>query len=306
MKMRNTVKKHSLKFISALLAIFLWVYVLNSEKVKFEKTVAVEYIIPAGMMFAVKPQSEVVFLIEGPRAFVRTVAERDDKLVIDLNRANSKKQLNFTVSINPNQLSLPFGMVVDKVMPRNISISLEKKASKIVPLQLQFAGQLPDKLTLVNPVLHPSEVEVHGPRSVVSKIKYLNTRPIDLEGLPGFDQLPAEINIPDDNLTITSTAEVKFTYQLRAESSNLELKALPIEIISHSQRYKLSKKTASVKLLVPEKIIKNRSNVSSSVQVWIEIPKGAKGPTEVQLSVTLPPSIHLLEIIPKSIIVNVE
>ncbi len=306
MKMRSTVKKHSLKFISVFLAVFLWVYVLNSEKVKFEKTVLVEYILPADMMFAVKPLPEVVFLIEGPRAFVRTVAEREDRLVIDLNRANSKRQLNFTVSINPNQLSLPFGMVVEKVMPKNISISLEKKASKIVPLQLQFSGHLPAQLSMVDPELSPAEVEVHGPRSLISKIKYLNVKPIELESLLGFEQVTAEIQIPNEYLTVSTSTEVKFNYKLRALSSNLNLKSIPIMVVANGQDYRSEVRTASVKLLVPEKIIKNRSNVSSSVQIYAEIPKGAKGEVEVPLSVTLPSSIHLLEVIPKSIIVNVK
>src|SRR5690606_5783232 len=141
MIIKKRLKKHSLKFISAFLSIFLWVYVLNSEKVKFEKTVSLEYILPVDMMFAKKPVQEVTFLIEGPRAFVRTVAEREDRLVIDLNRANARRELNFSVDINPAQLNLPFGMIVERVLPRRLEIRLEKKASKIVPLRLQFAGQ---------------------------------------------------------------------------------------------------------------------------------------------------------------------
>ena len=117
MKMRNRMKKHSLKFFSAFLSIFLWIYVLNSEKVKFEKTVSLEYILPVDMMFAQKPVQEVTFMIEGPRAFVRTVAEREDRLVIDLNLANARRQLNFNVDINPAKLNLPFGMVVERVLP---------------------------------------------------------------------------------------------------------------------------------------------------------------------------------------------
>ena len=303
--MQNRVKKHSLKFISAFLSIFLWVYVLNSEKVKFEKTVALEYIMPVDMIFAEKPVQEVTFLIEGPRAFVRTVAEREDRLVIDLNRANARRQLNFTVDINPAQLELPFGMVVERVLPRRISIRLEKKASKIVPLRLQYAGHLPDKLSLGKTELKPSEVEVYGPRSVVTRLKEIPVKPIDLENLPGQDQVSVDIQIPDDRLTVNS-GEIVFNYQLKAASSNLTLNDLPIRFLSEKRKISSKIKNAQVKLLVPEKIIKNRSNVSSSVQVWADIPSGARGRTVVPLKVVLPPSMHLLEVRPKTIIVNVQ
>ena len=306
MMMKKRMKKHSLKFVSVFLSLFLWVYVLNSEKVKFEKTVNLEYILPTDMMFAQRPPQEVTFLIEGPRAFVRTVAEREDRLVIDLNRANARRQLNFTVDINPAQLNLPFGMVVERVLPRKLNIRLEKKASKILPLKLQFTGSLPDRLSLSNPALEPAEVEVYGPRSLISKLKELPIKPIELDALVGLDHVPVEVYVPDDRLTLTSGYDVKFSYQLKAASANLVLKEQPIKFIAHSRKVTSPVKFASVKLLVPEKIIKNRSNVSSSVQVWAEIPEEARGRVEVPLKVTLPPSIHLLEISPKTIIVNIQ
>jgi YbbR domain-containing protein len=306
MIMRNRLKKHSLKFFSAFLSIFLWVYVLNSEKVKFEKTVSLEYVLPVDMMFAKKPVQEVTFLIEGPRAFVRTVAEREDRLVIDLNRANARKQLNFNVDINPAQLNLPFGMLVERVLPRRLEIHLEKKASKIVPLRLQFAGQLPDKLSLHQTKLDPTEVEVYGPRSLISRLKELPIKPIDLEGLPGSDHTTVEVQLSDERLTLTDGFNVKFSYQLKAASSNFTLKKMPIKFLSEKRKIVSNIQFADLKLLVPEKIIKNRSNVSSTVQVWADIPSDAKGRVEVPLKVVLPPTIHLLEITPKTIIVNIQ
>lgn len=306
MKMRTRMKKHSLKFISLFLSIFLWAYVLNSEKVRFEKTVTLEYILPEDMMFAVKPPLEVTFLIEGPRAFVRTVAEREDRLVIDLNRANAKRQLSFQVDINPAQLSLPFGMVVERVIPRRIPIRLERKASKIVPLKLQFLGELPEKVSLIKPELKPAEVEVYGPRSVIAHLKELPTRPIDLETLVGQESVPVEVALTDERLTLTSGYDITLSYQLKAASANLNLKDLPIKFLTRNKTVESRVKSASLKLLVPEKVIKNRSNISSSVQIWADIPEGAKGRVEVPLKVVLPPSIHLLEISPKSIIVNIE
>jgi YbbR domain-containing protein len=306
MKMQNRLKKHSLKFISAFLSVFLWMYVLNSEKVKFEKTVALEYILPVDMMFADKPVQEVTFLIEGPRAFVRTVTEREDRLIIDLNRANTRRELSFNVDINPTQLSLPFGMVVERVLPRRLNIRLEKKASKIVPLKLQFTGSLPDKLSLHKTELDPSEVEVYGPRTLISKLKELSVKPIELDALTGQDQIPVEVHLPDDRLTLTGGFDVKFGYQLKAASSNFTLRDLPIKFLSEKRKISSSVKVAQVKLLIPEKAIKNRSNVSSSVQVWADVPDGARGRVEVPLKVILPPTIHLLEITPKSIIVNIQ
>lgn len=306
MKMSNRVKKHSLKFLAVFLSLFIWIYVLNSEKVKFEKTIALEYILPVDMVFAEKPIQEVILMIEGPRAFVRTVAEKDDRIIIDLNRANPRNLLNFSIDINPAQINLPFGMTIERFLPRKINIKLESKARKIVPLKLQFSGHLPDKYSLQSAALEPAEVEIYGPRSLISKLKEISVRPIELDSLPLLDQVPVDLQLPDEGISVADDYEIKFKYQLKAASSNFVLKNIPIRFLTEKRKIVSSVKVASVKLLLPEKIVKNRSNISSSVQIWADIPKNASGRTEVPLKVVLPPTIHLLEVTPKSIIVNVQ
>ena len=306
MKMKSRLRKHSLKFLSLFFSVFLWAYVLNSEKISFEKTVALEYILPEDMIFAQKPASEVTFNIVGPRAFVRTVLERDDKLVLDLNKGNLKRQLSFFVDINYNQLNLPFGMTVEKIIPRRVPIRLEKKASKIVPIKAQFSGELPDKISISSMEIIPSEIEVNGPRSLISGLKFLLTRPIDLGSLTGQESVQIDISLPDDRLSLQSSSEVFFKFRLKAADSNLILKDLPISFLSQDKNIHSKVRTATLKLLVPDKVSKKRSNVSSSIKIWADIPDKAFGKIEVPLKVVLPPSIHLLEVIPKSIIVNIK
>jgi YbbR domain-containing protein len=264
-----------------------------------------EYILPTDMMFADRPVHEVTFLIEGPRAFVRTVTERDDKLVIDLNRT-SRKQQNFNIDINPAQLNLPFGMVVERVIPRRLSIKLEKKASKIVPLKLQFTGQLPDKLSLQNTSLEPSEVEVTGPRTIINKLKHLSVRAVDLDHLPSLEESSLDIMLPDDRLSLTGPHEAKFHYQLKASTTSFSLKDLPIRFLTDKRKIESETRRATVKIHVPDKIIRGTNNVTSSVQVWADIPKEARGRVEVPLKVVLPPGLHLIEVSPKTIIVNIQ
>jgi len=197
-------------------------------------------------------------------------------------------------------------MVVERVLPRRIPIRLEKKASKIVPVRAQFMGQLPEKISLIKSELRPSEVEVYGPRSVIATLKELPTRPIELDALVGQESIPVEVALTDERLTLTSGAELTFAYQLKAAGGNLTLDDLPIKFLTRTKTVESKIKSARVKLLVPEKILKNRSNISSSVQVWADIPDEAVGRVEVPLKVVLPPSIHLLEISPKTIIVNIQ
>lgn len=306
MKMKSRLRKHSLKLVSLLLSFFIWVYVLNSEKIRFEKTVDLEYILPVDMMFAAPPAREVTFSLEGPRAFVRTVMERTDRMIIDLNKANSKRQLKFSFDVNSAQLNLPLGMKVLEAQPRKIQVSLEKKVSKIVPLKLQLQGELPLNLSIQKAYLEPQEVEVYGPRSAVLKLKEISTKPVDLESLEGQDQIQVEAQLPDERLSITGGFDLKLYYQLKASRSNLTLDQVPVRFLSENKRVTSSTRSAQVRVFVGDKVMKNRSNVSSTVQVWADIPSDARGKMVVPLKVILPPSVHLVEVNPKTIIVNVQ
>ena len=53
-------------------------------------------------------------------------------------------------------------------------------------------------------------------------------------------------------------------------------------------------------------VSKSRSIISSSLQVWADIPDNAKGRVEVPLRVIKEADIENVEIEPKSIIVNIE
>jgi YbbR domain-containing protein len=304
--MKHRMKKHSLKITSVFLSLFLWVYVLNSEKVKFEKTVALDFILPTDMAFAEKPQQEVTFLIEGPRAFLKSVLEKEDKVIIDLNKLNAGRKSSLQVDLNPTLLSLPFGMMVERVLPRRISLRMEKKALKVVPIKLQLKGSLPDKLSLTNTELRPSEVEVMGPKSRINKLKRITTKPIELESLLGQEERTVELELSDDRLSFGAHRDIKLRYQLKASSANYVLNNHPVRFLTQARSVTSKLKGVTLKLLVPEKILKNRSNISSSVQVWADISDSAQGRIEVPLKVVLPPSIHLLEIKPKTIIVNVQ
>ncbi len=99
---------------------------------------------------------------------------------------------------------------------------------------------------------------------------------------------------------------MRLSYQLKAASANYELKNVPIKILSQFHKVKTTQKTATVRLLLPEQVLKNRSNISSSVQVWADVPDDARGRVEVPLKVILPPSMLLLEVVPKTIVVNVQ
>jgi len=306
MIMHNRIKKHNLKFVSVLISFVVWVYVLNSEKTQFEKVVAIDYILPEEKVFSLNPPQEVTFTIKGIRAFSRSVLEKKDRIVVDLNRLEPDSGGELKVELNPTLLKLPYGMKTEKINPKEIVVKLDKKERKRIPLKLQFSGELPENLILTNPKVMPPDLEVFGPHSLLSKLTEIPLSPVELSSLPGRNETGVSLFLPDERITYLGESGLKLNYELKAFVSNFTLEDHPIRFMSHQKNIHSEVKTVRVSLFLPDKVTKNRLNVSSSVEVWAEIPQKAKGRVVVPLRVILPPTMHLLEISPKTIIVNVE
>ena len=301
MKMKPRFKKHFLKIFSVMLSLFLWVYVLNSERTSFEKNYNLKFILPEGLIFNQKPTQEISVQLNGPRAFIRNFLLQDDQLIVDLRKYNNGKS-NFTVDLATIHQDLPFGMIIEKIIPRKLNIKLDKKVTKLVPLKLSSSDESSIRL---NVKFSPVEVSVSGPKFLMNDLKSLNIRPIDFAILTQKKSIPVEAILPDERLILDS--DEKLTAFLGTDESffKMVLKKHPIKFLASNKKFKAVVKDVTAKVLIKDPT-KSRSFISSSLQVWADIPENVKGRIEVPLRIIKEAEIENVEIFPNSIIVNIE
>lgn len=295
-------RKHSLKFISVIFSLTLWLYVVNSESIKVEKTVFVDYIIPDDLVWAKRPTQEVTLVLNGPRAFLRSILDREDRITIDLLRRNRRGILRYDITLQKTEFQLPLGIEVENILPKKISVKLEKKASKIVSVRPTFIGQLPGSLNMDGWTVTPKEIEVYGPRSQIIALKEVSTRPIELDSLMIGEEIPVEINLADERMAVLVGKEVLFKPQIRTNQPNLTLSKVPVRI--HGREGKVIPSTVSIKAFLPEALIKNSPQIEKQIEVWVEIPAGERGKVEVEVKYLLPPGSYLIELKPKRVLVD--
>jgi YbbR domain-containing protein len=302
MSLKLRSKKHSLKILSFLTAIVLWSYVLSASRSVIEKTVTVQYLLPDDTVFQVKPVQEINVTFEGPRAFIRSIVDKDEKLVIDLTKPpyvnNSKPQ----IILRATDIVVPFGIQAQKVSPRALSLKLEKKMSKILPVKIPNFPELPTDLEMTGLKVSPKEVEVTGPRSVIQRMKEVSTKSIDVENLYGQSSLVLDWNFPDERVVVTKGASPEIRYNLKARRSNLLLEKVPIRLMGDGEL--LRQQEVDLILWAPTDIVRRVDKRDINVQVWAEVPLDAKGKVEVELRAVLPPRLHLVEIRPKRVLVE--
>lgn len=303
MRVQFKSRKPMLRFLSVGSAILLWFYVLNAARVRVDKAVSIQYVLPDQAVFAVRPPSELIVTLEGPRAFMRQVEDKDSKILIDLTRRQWRNQMRPKVVLKGSELNLPFGVKVEKMLPAMLDLRLERKASRTVPVKTPLIGELPDELEIKDLKIRPQEVEVIGPRSIVANLREVSTRPVDVEALLGQDNLALEWQLPDERLVVSSAAGIpQLSYKLVARKANLVLEKVPVRFVGEGSL--ASVKQVTVVLWAPGDIIRRTDKSDLNVQVWAEIPQGLRGKTKVQLRAVLPPRLHLVELRPQTIVVE--
>lgn len=302
MNKKNKWRKHSLKFISIIFSLTLWIYVVNSESIKVEKTIYIDYILPDDLVWAKRPVQEVTLLLNGPRAFLRSIIDREDRMTIDLLRRSRKGSLSYDINLQKTEFQLPIGIEIENISPRKISVKLEKKASKIIPVKPIFSGQLPASLNMDSWNIQPREVEIYGPRSVIVPMKEVFTRTIELDSLLIGEELMVELNLHDERVSVITGKEVMFRPVLRTNKPNLVLPKVPVRI--NGAPGKVVPATVSLKAFLPESLLKNTPQIEKQIEVWVEVPLGTKGKVEADVKYLLPTGSYLIDLKPRRVLVD--
>jgi YbbR domain-containing protein len=302
MKVKVRLKKHFLKVLSVVLSVLLWAHVLNSERISFEKNYTLKYILPEGLVFSQRSVQEISIQFNGPRAFIRNFLAENTELLIDIRKFNYRRDATFSIDLASVPIDLPLGIIIEKIVPRKISLRLDKKVSKKIPLRLSQINEIDSPIGIR---FNLSEVEVSGPRFLMNDLKFLYLKPVDFDSLASEKMLPVEVVLPDERLVMETTEKLTIFQSLDQSFLNLSLSNHPIKFLASRIKFKASTKVVNAKLLLRDSA-KSRSNISSSLQIWADIPENVKGRIEVPLRIIKGQAIEAVEIKPKSIIVNIE
>jgi len=304
MKLR-TSESTLLKIVSVLFAVVLWLYVLGTESSQIVKNMSVEYILPKGMSISNEGPSEVEFILQGPRAFMRTILDSDEKLLVDLNRYY-RKGGKTSLSFRPKdeELPIPIGVSVLKVDPEVVNIKLEREARKEIKIVPNYYGKLDSNYRLVEAKIVPDTLKISGPASLVQGLSEVKTQIIDLSTLNTTDKKEISLLPLDSRLSVEIDGKMEFRFTIKPIKANLSINNVKIRYLTSSKVIKSSHRTCS--LLVLAKDGDKTKILASEVEVIADIPERRVGKMTIPLRAKLPDNLHLLEIHPDKIFVTVK
>mgnify|MGYP002624334441 CR=1 FL=1 len=302
--MNNGPRKLLLKVISLLFSFILWIYVIGTADTQLNKTVYVRYIVPEGKAIVSEDVKEVTFHLTGPRAFIRTLQDRDESITIDISKLRRKVRGKIEVSFKSTDIALPFGVKVNKIEPSKVYLEIEKAIIKKVPLKLVSTGELPRDQKMIGAKVEPQFIQVMGPASVMKELTHIKTLPIDISNLSGEGKVNLEVSIDDDRISRIDTESLTYQYQVKPTRANMVLRDIPIHFLTSKVMKRAERRKVSLIILADQG--KEAEAMKDKIRVIAEIPENASGKIEVELKATMPEGLHLLEIQPQKIFVYVQ
>jgi YbbR domain-containing protein len=202
----------SWKLLSLGIAIGLWVLFVGETEIATSLPVAVQYKNVPHELEVVTEQLDRVFLrVRGPATRLNASTLRDVRVVFDLAAVHGAGERTFT--LGSDNLQLPVGVDVIRVVPSQVRLMIDKRITREVPVEIHYAGPPPPGYRITKQEVSPDKVRVVGPERRLMNLQRVQTDSVDLAATVGDAtfRVPASISDPQvrfENLPPTITVSV--------------------------------------------------------------------------------------------------
>lgn len=203
----------SLKLVSLLIALVLWVRVVGSEQAEGHYPVNVELVnVPRELALVGNVTQHVVVRLAGPRALLSGLDERRLVYTVDL---TGMQQGVSTFEVMPARFGLPANVEVVQVSPSKLTIEADRKMKKRVQVRPRFDGVPAQGFTIVSASTDPAIVEIEGPERVLRATKDVPTEVVDISGLAGNFERNVELAPAEQSVRTTNKNQVRLDVRVR-------------------------------------------------------------------------------------------
>lgn len=121
---------------------------------------------------------------------LRELSPSDFKFVLDINELQFKQNKPIVLRILDSvKISKPLGIEIVNIRPDTVTLHLDKKISRELPVKVRFTGTTPENYACGEVIVNPDRVILTGPQTIIDSLRDVNTEPIvlDKRTIEGFE-----------------------------------------------------------------------------------------------------------------------
>jgi YbbR domain-containing protein len=149
--------------------------------------------------------------LRGEDNSIQSIADNDIEAYVDLTRYEAAGLYSAPILIRKKESALGIEPLEIVVYPLKISVQLDRKISKTLPLSAVITGRVADGFNLISHSISPSEIVVTGPLGLLESVAEIKTEPIDLDGRNNDFSMEVHIANLNPLFVLRGSGTAKFT-----------------------------------------------------------------------------------------------
>jgi hypothetical protein len=184
------------KLLALATALVIWALVASEPDLSTFSTVRLEYKnLPGDLEISSEPVTTVVLELHGPSGALRGVSESiRPSVVLDMSNARSGDR---TYTIGDGNVKLARGVKLVRSIPQEVRFQFDQRRVRTVPVEVRFTGEGQNGYEIERSEVEPSEVQIVGPRSRVSRIHSAVTDLVDVSNVVGNSEFHVNLLVDD-------------------------------------------------------------------------------------------------------------
>jgi YbbR domain-containing protein len=150
----------------------------------------------------------------GSGTLIKSIQPEKVQVKLDLGNAVVGRNV---FSITQENITLPPGIFLRKIVPSVIEVTLDETIKKEIPVQIDWVGELPEGLILLEISFNPEKIEVTGGKRILENLSTIYTEKVHLENMKISGAILANLALTPASLKIApgSKDKIRIAYVIK-------------------------------------------------------------------------------------------
>jgi hypothetical protein len=205
------------KLFAVLLAVAGWLVVVGDQELTTSVLAPIEYRnIPQDLEIGSDVQYRVHLEVKGPPTYLSPAALANTVVVLDLSHISLPGE--YTFDITQRNAVLPAAVKLSRPVPAQLRLSLERRMTRQVPVEVRLTGEPQPGYRMVNTEVIPSRVTVVGPERRVRQVSSVVTDPVDVGPVVSTSEFRVNVSVPDPHVRLEMPGPVAVRVHMEKNS----------------------------------------------------------------------------------------
>lgn len=286
-----------LKLLSLLLAVALWFAVGGEERTETALHMSLELVnLPPQQVLVSEVAPGLQVRVMGPRSIITKLSQSRLSHTLDLSGYKSGRH---SFSLGPNSFSFPRGVLVTRIQPNPLVLTLAATITRTLPIKPTLEGSPHEGYELLNATTRPEQVTVTGPAPELAGLKFIPTLPIDLSQITGPIMVATDLDFKNLHLSLKEQVPILADIAVGPKTLTRTFSAVPVAAAPKPARLQPPQVTLTLK--GPWHQLKDLK--PADLKPTVNTLNLSPGRHRLNVAVQLPPGLELVRTQPGAVMV---